>query len=356
MREAMRQQERGVDLSQAGKWSISEWLSHWLEQSATRCEITTMQTYRQLVGLHIVPHLGKVALSKLTVEQVERWQSDLEKNGVGASTRKDALSKLSSALKVAEQRGHVARNVASLVTPPRVTRRQPPPPDAGMIGRLLAAVAVDARLNAFTHVLLGAGLRRSEALALKWSDVNFDQAEIRVQRRAHRIVGAGVIVRDGAKSRAGMRTVPVPPSVLGALQTLRGVILTDRVRKGAAWKGHDKPTSGEAHVFTSRVGTLCEPRNMERAFTRVCVQAGLKVIDPDAAPGAKSDLSFHVLRHAYASVLLESGVQGRVAAELLGHTDYNLTASIYQHPSTASQQAAASLVGGWLDAASGGVG
>jgi site-specific recombinase XerD len=73
------------------------------------------------------------------------------------------------------------------------------------------------------------------------------------------------------------------------------------------------------------------------------------------APGAKGDMSFHVLRHWFASMLLETGVQGRVASQMLGHSSYTLTANLYQHPTDASQQQAAQGVGDWLlKAASGG--
>jgi integrase len=353
---AIRHQDGGIDLSAAAQWTTGAWVTHWLEQAATRLEPTTLVTYTQLVKLHLQPKpLAKVPLAKLRVEHIEKWQADLAKDGLGASTRKDVLSKLSTALRLAEKRGYLLRNPAAMVTPPRVQRRQPLAPEPDRIRRLLAAVQPDARLSTFTNVLIGAGLRRAEALALQWGDIDFERGTITVRRRANRVVGMGVLIRPGAKSQAGQRVLPVPSIVLDALRRVRAEVAEDRLHAGPLWKGADDPRAADAFVFVTQIGTLLEARNLERSFDAACRAAGLKpAVDPNAPRGAKGMLSFHVLRHDFGSLLLEAGVPGRTAAEMMGHSDYAMTASVYQHPSDSAQQQAALRVGDWLQRASGG--
>jgi integrase len=73
-------------------------------------------------------------------------------------------------------------------------------------------------------------------------------------------------------------------------------------------------------VFTTTIGTLIEPRNVNRAFTAALKRAGMEHRSP------------HSLRHDFAGLLLSSGVASRVTQELMRHTRYELTANVYQQP------------------------
>jgi integrase len=162
---------------------------------------------------------------------------------------------------------------------------------------------------------LGVGLRRGETLGLRWDDVDFAKGYLLVQRRVNRVKGLGLLVREGAKSDEGNRAQPMARIVVEALVDRREQQKQDKLRAGTNWKG-----TADGYVFTTTVGTLIEPRNVNRAFGGALKRAGLEHRSP------------HSLRHDFAGLLLSSGVASRVTQELMRHTRYELTANVYQQP------------------------
>ena len=198
--------------------------------------------------------LGSVPLRKLTVSDIESWQRSLAELGVGASTRRDALIRLRTALKLAERRGPIVQNVATLVEAPNVQRIERPAPDADRIRRLVSAIAGDIRLRAFVLVCLS-GPRRSEALGLTWGAINFDRGALSIRKRVNRVAGKGLLVRSGAKTEAGLRTPAVAPIVMNAVRALQAQLLEDRELAAELWRGADDPVSDNAFMFVTSVGS-----------------------------------------------------------------------------------------------------
>jgi integrase len=296
---------------------LSDWLSYWLEHVVKpNREPTTYELYEILVRRHIVPFLGDIRLDRLQLEAIEDWLAKLEDVGVGWRTRQSALVRLRTALSVAVQRRRLARNPATDAEPPQQARRpKRPPPSLDDARQLLAALESSPLLKVFALVWLGVGLRRGEALGLRWDDIRFDEGYLLVQRRVSRVRGAGLLVRSGAKSAEGNSALPLPKLVAEALISRRRQQHDDQLRAGLNWKG-----TADGYVFTTAVGTLIEPRNVNRAFTAALRRAGLEHRTP------------HGLRHDFAGLLLASGVPSRVAQELMRHTRYELTANVYQQP------------------------
>jgi integrase len=204
-------------------------------------------------------------------------------------------------------------NTSSRRKAPRRARR--PAPGLDEARRLLAIFDDQPLLRTFALLWLGVGLRRGETLGLRWDDIDFDRGDLLVQRRVSRVTGQGLLVREEAKSDEGNRAQPMPGIVVEALINRREQQQQDRLRAGENWKG-----TAEGYVFTTTVGTLIEPRNVNRAFGRALERAGLEHRSP------------HSLRHDFAGLLLSSGVASRVTQELMRHTRYELTANVYQHP------------------------
>jgi hypothetical protein len=92
-----------------------------------------------------------------------------------------------------------------------------------------------------------------------------------VQRRVNRVHGQGLLVCEGAKSNEGNSAQPLARIALEALIDRRQQQREDRLRAGANWKG-----TADGYVFTTRIGTLIEPRNVNRAFTAALRRAGLE--------------------------------------------------------------------------------
>jgi integrase len=327
LRAAQRRNDDGLPFV-PDKLKVGEWLDHWFTTvvQAER-EPTTAASYGILINRHIKPFLGRVRLVKLQPEHVEQWQSKLEEEGRSAETRRAAMVRLRTALNLAVKRQHVARNVAMLVESPKVPRARHLPPEVGAIQRMLETIRDD-RLQALALVALGASLRRAEAIGLQWSDVDLDQGVLHVRRRVNRVGRAetgrgGLIVRDGAKTGAGVRTVVLPGFVTDALKQRRVYQLEDRVRAGKSWQD-------TGYVFTSGIGTVLEPRKVDLYFASVRERAGL------------DGRTFHSLRHDFAGLMLAAGIPGRVVSEMMGHASYSITANTYQHVPDELQRLAAS--------------
>ncbi|MFP5262366.1 MAG: tyrosine-type recombinase/integrase [Blastocatellia bacterium] len=188
---ALRKQQQGLPLVGETQ-TVKQFLENWLEnivKPSTRP--ATYISYRHMINLHVVPELGHIRLAKLTPQHCQQMVKNLmAKNS--QSRRKDGERKLLSnrtvqycltvlrmALKKAETWGLVARNVGLLADPPKVERHEVKPMDPNEARKFLELIKGD-RLEAFFRVGLALGLRRGEALALKWSDIDFEGSMLRV--------------------------------------------------------------------------------------------------------------------------------------------------------------------------------
>ncbi|HVF20362.1 MAG TPA: site-specific integrase [Mycobacteriales bacterium] len=225
------------------------------------------------------------------------------------------------ALEDALRDGLIQRNVAKLVSPPRVRRSEVMPLTPVQARHLLDVARTD-RLYALYVVALGLGLRRGEVLGLAWCDVDLDEKTLRVRQALQRTGGSLQLVEP--KSERSRRTLPMPSIVVEALRAHRVQQAQDRLAAGSMW--HDSGL-----VFTSVIGTALEPRNVTRRFKDLAETAGLP-----------SSVRLHDLRHTAASFLLAQGVQPRVVMETLGHSGISLTMNTYAHVMPVAQRQAAS--------------
>jgi integrase len=131
------------------------------------------------------------------------------------------------------------------------------------------------------NVALALGLREGEALALRWSDVDMDNATLTVRRTVGRVPKIGLIFGE-PKSRRSRRTLSLPSVVIDALKTQRRRQLELRMSAGREWQEHGL-------VFTTPIGTAIDDANLRREFYALLKTAGLP------------RRGFHSLRHSCAS-------------------------------------------------------
>ncbi len=168
--------------------------------------------------------------------------------------------------------------------------------------------------------MLATGLRRGGALALHWSDVDLDARLLRVRWTLSR-TSQGLRL-DEPNTDKSRRTVPSPP--LGHRDAPGP---PDPAARGSA---HGRRSlAGARPVFTTKIGTPLEPRNVLRRFEVLAKRAGLRGV------------TLHTLRHSTASFLLAAGTHTKVVQEHLGHASYAITADIYSHVGPALQREAA---------------
>jgi len=308
--------------------TVAAWLDHWLDTiAAPKVRPSTLQRYRQLVAHQIGPKVGHHRLDRLQPEHVELMYAELLAAGLSAASVLQAHRVLSRALKVAMQRGRVARNVCSLVDAPSVTRVEVEPLTRDEARRVLQA-ASGLRNGARWSVALALGLRQGEALGLPWDAVDLDAGTLRIRQALQRQAGVGLVLVE-PKSRAGRRTIALPGPLVDALRQHRTGQLEERMAAGNAWEDHGL-------VFCQPNGRPIDPRADHRAWRQLLCAAGVR--------GAR----LHDARHTAATVMLSLGVPARVAMQVLGHSQISLTLGTYSHVVPELAEEAASKVGAAL--------
>lgn len=279
----------------------------------------TYASYACLIRIHLIPELGHVPLAKLSPQQVQALLN--RKLASGLAPRRVAMIRgvLRTALNQALRWGLVARNVATLVTPPRAAHFEVRPLDPAQARAFLDAVRGD-RLEALYTVALALGLRQGEALGLRWDDVDVEAGVLHVRHALQRIDSKLQLVEP--KSARSRRTIVLPDIVRDALRAHRVRQAEQRLGVGAEWEE-------TGFVFTTALGRPLNDSNVTHMFQRHLARAGL--------PHQR----FHDLRHACASLLLAQGVGPRVVMELLGHSQIALTLNTYSHVLPGLQKQAA---------------
>lgn len=320
---ALEAQREAGTLPQAGRApTVESWLEHWLTTIAVaRIRPRTYEGYTYFVRTRIVPVLGHHRLDRLQPEHVEKFYAGLREEGLSSSTILQAHRILSRALKVAVQRGRVARNVCTLVDAPSLQRKEVEPLQADEARRLLQTAKQD-RNAARWSIALALGLRQGEALGLQWRDIDFDKGTLTVRRALQRLTGKGLVMAE-PKSRAGRRTIALPKSLLRGLEEHRELQAAERTAAQEAWENHDL-------VFAKIDGKPIDPRADWKAWKDLLRRAEVR------------DARLHDARHTAASLLLLQGVAPRVAMQILGHSQIALTLGTYSHvvPELATEAAA----------------
>ena len=251
--------------------TVGEWLDHWLDNIAARkVRARTLESYRSTVRLHLRPGIGHHRLDRLQPEQLERLYAALADKGLSPASILRAHRVLSRALRVAAQRAKVARNVATLVDPPAVKRPETALPLSAQEARRVMTAAQTHRNAARWTVALAVGLRQSEALALRWSDVDLDNGTLSVRRGLHRVSGQGLVYEEPKADRS-RRNLALPAQLVDALQAHRAAQLEEQITAGPLWQDHDL-------VFAQANGRPIVHKSDSRAWKTLPREAGMREV------------------------------------------------------------------------------
>lgn len=299
--------------------TLAEFLQQWLNEvvDASQAAPKTKEGKHTAVQ-HILDFMGAdPKLTEVTPREVQHLLKEMgTRTHRGAKpyasrTIRDVYNVLHAALRVAVLWDLLSKNPVDAVTPPTVTykHRQPLVSDVGahdQLTRFLSAAAIEGQYTLWV-VLVSGGLRLGEALALTWSDVDWERQVLYVQK-SQRMTGAGP-----TKNTTSRRMIACPPSVIALLQQHRKRQDTERKAQGKNWLEHHL-------IFASERGTPLDTANARRTFRRILKRADL----PES-------ITPHSLRHTYATEMLEAGVHLKIVQEQLGHASIQTTADLYMH-------------------------
>ena len=292
--------------------TVADYLQRWLKDSARpTLRPRTFAGYASIVSGHLIPSLGRIRIRKLMPADLEVHLRRAADSGLSNGTVRHHHAVLRRALGQAERWGLVARNVARLVTPPRILRRDMRPLTAAQARLFLSGVEND-RLAALYAVSLSLGLRKGESLGLQWADIDFEARTLAVRHTLQRYGGEHHL--DEPKTNRSRRTITLPRPLVDALRSHRAQQREERLRAGPFWAGERWGL-----VFCNELGEPLDGTAVTRAFRKTLADLGL--------PAQR----FHDLRHAAATFLIAQGVPLRVVMEILGHSTITTTADIYGH-------------------------
>lgn len=304
-----RDQAAGVNLTPQQQ-TVKQFLENWLEETVKRqVRVRTYTKYVQDVNHHIVPALGRLQLSKLTPDHVQKMLNHLSDNGLSYNSVRNVRAALRCALNQALRYGYVVRNVATLVDIPGDVTFKPQPLTYEQAQQLLVDAKGD-RLEALFRIALGLGPRKGEILGLRWEDVDLIGATLRISGSLQR--QNGHLERSATKTEASVRTIALPPRLVKALTQHRERQEAER-KTAANW-------TESGMVFTSRIGTPLSPESLTENFKALLEKAGLP-----------KSIRFHDLRHTCATLMIKQSIHPRVVMEILGHSQISTTMNTYGH-------------------------
>ena len=326
VRNLERRRDGGTVEAAARGLTLGSWMEHWLNDIASRrVRPRTLESYESILRLHIKPNLGHHKLDRLQPEHLERHYSELLATGMAAATVLRVHRVLARALTVAVQRGKIMRNVALLVDAPAVKRPKVAEPLTATEARAVLAAAEAGRNPARWTVALAVGLRQSEALGLRWADVDLDRGILSVRRGLHRVAGKGLVYEE-PKAERSRSTLALPAQLTAALRQHRATQAQERLAAGTLWEDNDL-------VFCQVNGRPIDRRADWASWKALLKRAGVR------------DVRLHDGRHTAATLMLTAGVHPRVVMELLGHAQMRTTTDTYSHVLPALAKEAADRMG-----------
>ena len=307
LRELQRDLAAGVTPSRT---TVAGFLENWLgRQRAAAKSPNTIVNYEWAITRHILPALGHIVLSELRADDVDNLLMSMAENGKAKNTMMRVRAILVMALKDAERRSLVMKNVAALTSTPAGPRRESRSLTLDQARLLLAASAGD-RLEAAWTTMLLLGLRPGEVCGLSWEDVQLDKGHLHVRHARLDEPGGTRIGRT--KTRGSIRSLEMPDQVRRALVEHRRRQAQERLGAGRAWTDHGL-------VFTTTIGTPIDRWALDRDFAKVAAKAGLDHWQP------------RELRHSTVSLLSAAGVPLEEVADVTGHSTTRMTGEVYRH-------------------------
>ena len=319
----------GIDYGRAKTYTVGTWLEVWMENYAKiKLRPSTYKTSQGFLKNHIKPQIGSIPLAELTSLDLQRFYKHLldggrvdrveakkKPKGLAPKTVRNIHQVIGSAYNLAMEQKLVTRNPTQGCALPKVEHKEMKTLTADQLSAFFQE-ARDSGVYELYYLDLATGLRRGELLGLKWTDVDFQHGVLKIQRAISR--QSGKVVEAPLKTKNAYRTLPLSADAIDVLMQQR------------------RKTGNSEWVFPSPAGGPMSPDSVLHMLQRVLKRAGLPRI------------RFHDLRHTFATMALQNGVDVKTVSSMLGHYSAGFTLDTYAHVTTDAQLKAAQTMGSIL--------
>ena len=299
------------------KQAYKDYLHAWLMGKKHDLSVQTSTAYKSYLKIHILPYLGDIPLATLTPLHIQGFVGELRKKGLSETTTKRIYNVVNASLNSAVKMELIKKNPASIIEKPKVIAKD------SLIWNL-QEVSLFLKCSDSSHyhiaflLAVTTGMRQGEVLGLRWRDVDFDNECLYIRQT---LTHDGKGFKEGAKSKAGNRSIGLDANTISALKLQRKKSVTHKLKHGSVYNNYDL-------VVCTPTGKPINPRNLLRAFSNIITKANLPKI------------RFHDLRHTHASLMLQQGENIKLISERLGHSSVKITLDTYSHILPNTQQEA----------------
>ena len=318
-----------IDFTRTGKYTVEMWMDEWFENVCKiKVRASSHQTYRGYIDHHIAPYIGDIPLEKLstmdlqklyrklmTKGRVERIEAEKQSKGLSAKTVRNINQVISSAMDFAVAQKIISVNPCKAVALPKVEHKEMKTIPAEQLQAFLNE-AKETGVYEMYYIELATGLRRGELLGLKWQDIDWKNGIIKVRRQIAR--ADGEIVEAPLKTKNSYRAVTISQQAIEVLKA-------------------QKAKTNDEYVFASPNGGPISPDSVNNMLNRMLARAGIPKV------------RFHDLRHTFATIALQNGVDIKTVSGMLGHFSAGFTLDTYAHVTTSAQKEAAETMGNILN-------
>ncbi len=306
--------------------TLEAWLSFWQDTFLDDVKQSSAERYKSCIRTHIVPVLGKICMADLKPSAIQKFLNDCKnKNGLSKKSVQNIRLVLSKALDKAVDDERIKKNPCLKTKVPAYNdpQKEMRPIKDDEIAAFLEAISGNEFENLF-YVALFTGMRESEIIGLSWDCIDFEKGTIHLYRQFKRARGGDNCYTFSSLKNKQSRTFSVPKNVLDVLKKVRLHQSEQKLCAGTSW------VNKENLVFTNALGEHVHTKTVYRRFKKVASDIGIP------------DLRFHDLRHSYATLALENGVDPKTVSTNLGHATVAFTLDKYGHVSQAMMDDSAS--------------
>ena len=320
------------NISSAPNMKLRDFCNIYLDIKSGILSPRTYEYYTRVINDLIIPLLGHIRITDLKpahVQQFIKYIQDNSEKKPSPSTIKRKVAILQSILRQAVKLGLIQTNPANAE---RLTMPKQIAPQVEIFTRQEAVEMLEAledeplQYKVIIYLAIMSGAREGELVGLKFSDIDFINHRITIERSAYKLTGKPIATKPPKDN--DVRTVKVDEYTIDLIRQLKAEKEREHFRLGTAWQGDE-------WLFTKWDGSIMFPSTPSHWFRSFLKRHGLK------------HRKFHALRHTSATLLLLAGTNVKQVSGRLGHADLRVT-NQYLHCIAEADEAAANALGNML--------